>query len=148
MIRTLTVIMALLLALPLMAAEGLTIFDSRFDVDETEQRLLNALEKGGMKVAASIDHAAAANEAGLELAPTRVVIFGNPKVGTRLMQCRRSVAIDLPMKMVIWEGEGTTRVGYNAPQYLAERHRISGCDAVLDKVAGALDKFARQASGN
>ncbi len=146
--RLVVALFALVLTLPATAADGLTTQPSRYDVPETERRLLAALEAGGMHVVASVDHAKAAQEAGLTLPPTRVVIFGNPKVGTQLMQCTPSVAIDLPMKMLIWEEEGTIHVGYNTSDYLAERHRISGCDAVLAKVEKALANFARQAAGN
>lgn len=128
------------------AADGLVTLKSHFDVVQTEQRLVAALEGAGMRVFARIDHAAGADKAGLTLEPTRVVLFGNPKVGTRLMQCSRSAAIDLPMKMLIWEADGETFIGYNSARYLARRHAISGCDDVLKKVAGALAKFAGRAA--
>jgi len=145
--RLTTFLIALVVTLPASAADGLTVLKSRFDVAQTEQRLRAALNDGGMKVLTTVDHAAAARKAALALPPTRLVIFGNPKVGTRLMQCGRTAGIDLPMKMLIWEENGVVRVGYNTPRYLGQRHRLTGCDAVLAKVANALNRFAGQAAG-
>jgi uncharacterized protein (DUF302 family) len=94
-----------------------------------------------------IDHAAGAQKVGKTLRPTELVIFGNPKVGTPLMLCSHSVAIDLPQKALIWEDKaGQVWFSYNDPQYLALRHNIQGCDEVLKKVAGALGNFAKKAS--
>jgi uncharacterized protein (DUF302 family) len=76
-----------------------------------------------------------------------VVIFGNPKVGTPLMQCAQSVAIDLPQKALVWEdSDGTVWLGYNDPDYLKQRHSIEGCDQVIEKVKGALAGFAKAAT--
>ena len=100
-----------------------------------------------MTVMARVNHQQGAEKAGLELRPTEVVIFGNPKVGTPLMQCAQSVAIDLPQKALIWEdANGEVWLGYNDPQYLKGRHDIEGCDEVLDKVSGALGNFAKAAT--
>ena len=100
-----------------------------------------------MNVFARIDHAAGAAKADLELRPTQVLVFGNPKVGTPLMKCSQSIAIDLPQKMLAWEDEsGQVWLGYNDPQYLRSRHASEGCDKVFEKVAGALSKFAAAAS--
>jgi uncharacterized protein (DUF302 family) len=94
-----------------------------------------------------IDHAAGAQKVGKTLRPTELVIFGNPKVGTPLMLCSQSVAIDLPQKALIWQDEaGQVWISYNDPQYLALRHNIRGCDKVLKKVAGALGNFTKKAS--
>ncbi|WP_435104869.1 DUF302 domain-containing protein [Arhodomonas sp. AD133] len=129
------------------AAEGMRTIASEHDVATTADRLVNALKDKGMTVFARIDHAAGAKRAGLTLAPTELVIFGNPKVGTRLMQCARSTAIDLPMKMLVWKNDSGVHIGYNTPEYLAERHGIEGCDQVLEKVGNALDAFARAGAG-
>ena len=83
----------------------------------------------------------------MSLRPTEVVIFGNPKVGTPLMNCAQSVAIDLPQKALIWQDEaGEVWLAYNDPAYLAGRHKIEGCDEVLKKVSGALANFAAAAT--
>ncbi|PCM43993.1 DUF302 domain-containing protein [Marinobacter sp. ANT_B65] len=129
------------------AAEGLIVVKSNHSVAATADKLETVLSEKGMKVMNRIDHAAGAESAGLELRPTEVVIFGNPKVGSPLMQCAQSVAVDLPQKALVWEDEsGQVWLGYNDPQYLKARHSIEGCDAVLEKVSNALANFAKAAT--
>lgn len=129
------------------ADSGLISVKSAHDVKTTADRLESALESKGMTVFARIDHAAGAHKAGKELKPTEVLVFGNPKVGTPLMQCAPSVAIDLPQKALISENEkGEVWLSYNDPQYLAQRHGISGCEEVIKKIQGALGKFAGAAT--
>jgi uncharacterized protein (DUF302 family) len=129
------------------ADSGLVNVKSTHSVKDTADRLEKALETKGMTVFIRIDHAAGAKKASLALPPTELVIFGNPKVGTPLMQCSRSVAIDLPQKALIWEDDqGQVWLTYNDPAYLAGRHAITGCEAVLEKVGGALRNFAAAAT--
>lgn len=129
--------------------EGLVVTSSNASVDETTARLKTALSEKGLTVVATVDHAANARRAGLSLPPTRLVIFGNPKLGTPLMQSERSVAIDLPQKMLIWKGaNGQVHVAYNDPGYVADRHGIEGRDKLVDKISQALDGLARTAAGN
>src|SRR5688572_7458908 len=103
------VVIAILLALafPLsaFAADELTTKLSKYSVKETVDRLTAALKDKGITPVARVDHAAAAKGAGLELRPTEVLLFGNPKLGTPLMQANRRVAIDLPMKVLVWEDD-------------------------------------------
>lgn len=143
--------MALLLVfLPLAqanAADGLETVESRYDMETTIERLHGALEEAGMNVFTEVDHAAGAENAGMRLQPTHVVMFGNPEVGTRLMQCGRSAAIDLPMKALIWEDEDGVHVGYNSADYLAARHGLDTCDEVIQQVGKALARFAGHAAG-
>ena len=140
------------LAIPSFAGESLLSASlisvkSAHDVSTTADRLENILKSKGMNVFARIDHAAGAKKADMELRPTELVIFGNPKVGTPLMKCSQSMAIDLPQKALIWEDkDGDVWLGYNDPDYLAKRHSLSGCDEVLAKVKGALAKFAAAAT--
>jgi uncharacterized protein (DUF302 family) len=130
------------------AGNGLIQVKSAHDVATTADRLEKALGAKGMKIFARINHAAGATAAGMELAPTELVIFGNPKAGTPLMQCARSTGIDLPQKALIWQDDqGTTWFSYNDPQYLKGRHQIEGCDPVLGKVSTALSNFAAAATG-
>lgn len=145
-------VMALLfaLALPLSAtaADELTTKPSKHPVKETVDRLTAALKDKGIIPAARVDHAAAAKAAGLELKPTEVLIFGNPKLGTPLMQANRHVAIDLPMKVLVWEDDaGKVWIGYTAPETLKARYKIEGRDDVLKALAGALEAFT-SAAGN
>jgi len=129
------------------AAEGMVVVQSPHSVAQTADNLEAALTEKGMTIMNRIDHAAGAESAGMELAPTQVLIFGNPKAGTPLMKCAQSVAIDLPQKALIWEDEnGQTRLGYNDPDYLKSRHNIEGCDQVLENMSKALAAFAEAAT--
>lgn len=129
------------------ADNGLVSVKSSHSVKDTTDRLVKALESKGMTVFNRINHAEGAKKVGSTLLPTELVIFGNPKVGTPLMMCSRSAAIDLPQKALIWEdAQGRVWLVYNDPAYLAERHGISDCKEVLQKVAGALKNFAAAAT--
>ncbi|MGI8642695.1 MAG: DUF302 domain-containing protein [Thermomicrobiales bacterium] len=129
------------------AVEGLITVESSRSVQETMDRLETALEENDLIVVARIDHAANAENAGLELPPTQLIIFGNPQLGTPLMQSERTVGIDLPQKFLVWEdADGTVYVGYNDPVYLAERHGISGQDDVIQQVSQALAMLAETAT--
>jgi len=100
-----------------------------------------------MNIFARIDHAAGAKKVDMTLEPTELVIFGNPKIGTALMNCGPSIAIDLPLKALIWQdADSQTWLGYNDPAYLTERHELEGCDKVIAKVAGALAAFSKAAT--
>jgi uncharacterized protein (DUF302 family) len=126
---------------------GLVIIKSNHTVIDTADKLEALVTKKGMTVFARIDHSAGAKKVEKSLRPTELIIFGNPKVGTPLMQCEQSIAIDLPQKMLIWEdSEGVTWLGYNDPQHLKQRHQVSGCDHIFKKITGALRKFATAAS--
>jgi len=143
----LTLVLTSLFISPVLAAEGMISIKSAHSVAETADRLEKILISKGMTVFTRIDHAAGAQKAGKILAPTELVIFGNPKVGTPLMQCSHSIAIDLPQKALIWQDEaGTVWFSYNDPQFLALRHNTQGCDEVLKKVATALGNFSKKAT--
>ena len=129
------------------ADSGLISLKSSHDVKTTADRLENALNQKGMTVFIRINHAAGAQKVGQKLRPTELIVFGNPKVGTPLMQCRQSTAIDLPQKALIWEDEdGTVWLSYNDPNYLVERHGIAGCAEVVKKIEKALSNFAKAAT--
>ncbi len=128
------------------ADDGLITLGSAHSVKVTVDRLENALKKKGLTVFARIDHAAGARKVDKQLRPTELLIFGNPKVGTPLMQCARTMAIDLPQKALVWEdGAGKVWLAYNDSRYLAARHHMPGCDKVLNKVSKVLGKFSRLA---
>jgi uncharacterized protein (DUF302 family) len=142
-----TIIAGLLLTTSTYAAGGLISVKSAHDVKTTADRLENMLEQKGMTVFIRIDHEQGARKIGQELRPTELIIFGNPKVGTPLMQCARSVGIDLPQKALIWQdAQGQVWLSYNDPNFLVERHQITGCDEVIKKVAKALGNFANSAT--
>jgi uncharacterized protein (DUF302 family) len=129
------------------AGSGIISVKSAHDVKTTADRLESTLKQKGMNVFNRINHAQGAQKIGKELRPTELIIFGNPKVGTPLMQCAQSVAIDLPQKALIWQdAQGQVWLSYNDPNYLVERHQIAGCDEVIKKVKGALGKFAKEAT--
>ena len=136
-----------LLISPAYASEGMVKLKSAHSVGETADRLEQALLSKGMTVFQRIDHAAGAKSAGKTLRPTQLLIFGNPKVGTPLMLCSQSIAIDLPQKALIWEdAAGTVWLAYNDPAFLKLRHGTECCDEVLGKVSNALGNFARAAT--
>ncbi|MEP1385169.1 MAG: DUF302 domain-containing protein [Paraglaciecola sp.] len=127
------------------ASEGLIRHESPYSVDETMSRFKNIVLGKGFTVFSVIDHQQNAAKVGLELEPTQVILFGNPKVGTRLMQCAQNTAIDLPQKVLIAEHENKVWLSYNDPNYLKNRHFIKGCDSVIKKVSGALGSFSKAA---
>ena len=130
-----------------LAGNGLVSVKSPHDVKTTADRLENILNQKGMKVFIRINHAAGAQKVGQELRPTELIIFGNPKVGTPLMQCSQSVAIDLPQKALIWQDDrGQVWLSYNDPNYLVQRHGLSACAEVIKKVEKALSNFAKVAT--
>jgi uncharacterized protein (DUF302 family) len=128
-----------------MAVDGLTTVRSSFGPKETMDRLAAEVKAKGMTVFARIDHAAGAADVGLPLRPTEVLLFGNPKGGTPLMQAVQTIGIDLPLKALVWqEGWGTTWVSYNDARWLAQRHGLGhGVDAAINSMVGALDAVAR-----
>lgn len=129
------------------ADNGLISIKSSHDVQRTADRLENTLREKGMTVFIRINHAEGAQKVGKKLRPTELVVFGNPKVGTPLMQCSQSVAIDLPQKALIWEDEaGHVWFSYNDPRYLAKRHGITECVNVIKKIEKALSNFAHAAT--
>jgi uncharacterized protein (DUF302 family) len=141
-------VLLLLVTTPLLAGEGIVSVKSVHNVQETADRLESVLQSKGMTVIARINHSAAAQNVGMILRSTELLIFGNPKVGTPLMQCQQSVALDLPQKALIWEDEsGMVWISYNDPEYLADRHDLEGCDATIAKVKAALSNFAHTAAG-
>jgi uncharacterized protein (DUF302 family) len=135
------------LSLPAKAADDLTVKSSKHSVKETVDRLTAALKGKGITPVARVDHAAAAKGAGLQLRPTEVLLFGNPKLGTPLMQANRHVAIDLPMRVLVWEDDaGKVWIGYTPAETLKMRYKIDGRDDVLKTMAGALEAFTRAAA--
>lgn len=129
------------------AQDGLITVQSNHSVGDTIDRLEKVLTSKGMNIFGRVNHSAGAQKAGMELPPTELLIFGNPKAGTPLMKCARSIAIDLPQKMLAWkDANGNVQLSYNDPMHLKSRHAVSGCDANFEKIAGALAKFAAAAT--
>jgi uncharacterized protein (DUF302 family) len=108
--------------------DGIDGFESKpsnHSVDETVHRLQEILRTNGVTLFALVDHSGEAAKAGLQMRPTRLLIFGNPKGGTPLMIASPSIAIDLPLKILVYEDQGgQVRVAYNSAQYLQNRHHL------------------------
>jgi uncharacterized protein (DUF302 family) len=135
------------LASQVYADNGIITVKSSLEVKATADRLENVLKQKGMTIFLRINHAEGANKVGKKLRPTELVVFGNPKVGTPLMQCSQTTAIDLPQKALVWEdSEGQVWLSYNDPNYLVKRHGITGCAEVIKKIEKALNNFAKAAT--
>ncbi|WP_298259664.1 DUF302 domain-containing protein [Bradyrhizobium sp.] len=130
-----------------MTVQGLTTIKSSHGPNETMARLESAVKAKGLTVFARIDHAGGASAAGLSLRPTEVLIFGNAKGGTPLMQAVQTVGIDLPLKALVWQdASGETWLSWNDPAWLAARHGLSGVEAVVGKLAALLEELAKTAT--
>jgi uncharacterized protein (DUF302 family) len=131
-----------------MAADGLTTIRSSYGPRDTMNRLEAEVKAKGLTVFARIDHAAGATEVGLPLQPTELLVFGNARGGTPLMQSVQTVGIDLPLKALVWQdGSGTTWLSYNDPKYLAKRHGLGReVDAAINVIAAALDALGKAAA--
>jgi uncharacterized protein (DUF302 family) len=107
-------------------ANGIINKLSHHSVGETVDRLKGILQSKGVALFAMIDHSGEAEKVGMKMRPTKLLIFGSPKAGTPLMLAAPSVAIDLPLKILVWEdGQGKVWVSYNSPTYLQQRHGIA-----------------------
>jgi uncharacterized protein (DUF302 family) len=114
---------------------------------ETVTRLLDAISQKGLMVFAQIDHAAAAREVGMDLPDEVVVVFGNPRAGTALMQADPRVGIELPLRMLVWNRDGQTIVGYNDPKVLAGAYNLTRQATTLDAMSSLLHALANDAAG-
>jgi uncharacterized protein (DUF302 family) len=123
---------------------GIVTIPSHHSVDETVEKLENLLQAKGVKLFALIDHSGEAEKVGMRMRPTKLLIFGNPKAGTPLMIASPSIAIDLPMKAMIWEdANGKVWISYNAPAYLQARHSLP--KELVQNIA-AVEALATQAA--
>ncbi len=144
-------ILTALLLTPLPAGavtDTLVRTQSSLPAAETVTRLRTAAESRGLTIFAVVDHAASARQAELVLPPTTLVILGNPRAGTLLMHCDPAVAVDLPLRMLIWEDrEGRTWIGHQPVSLLRARYRLDSCGEVLDRIEGVLEALRREAAG-
>ena len=131
-----------------MTVQGLTTVKSSYAPQETMNRLEAAVKAKGLTVFTRIDHAAGASAAGLSLRPTELLIFGNAKGGTPLMQAVQTIGIDLPLKALVWQdAAGDTWLSWNDPAWLTARHGVNGAEAVATQLAAVLDDIAKAATG-
>src|SRR5215469_16767489 len=115
--------------------EGLTTIPGSLDPKETMDRLEAEIRTKGLTAFARIDHAGGAAEVGLTLRPTELIIFGNARGGTPLMQSVQTVGIDLPLKILVWQDAGgKTWISYNEPEWIARRHRVSNAEPAVAKL--------------
>lgn len=126
-------------------ATPLVVATSPHDVASTAARVETALRARSVTLFAAVDHAAGAREAGLELADEVLLVFGNPKVGTGLMQADPTVGIELPLRLLIWDEQGTTQIAFSDPAELASRYAVSGRMPVLSQLRTLLDQVVAEA---
>ena len=131
-----------------MGADGLATLKSGFGPEETMNRFEREVAARGMTVFAHIDHAAGAASVGLSLRPTDLLIFGNAKGGTPLMQAVQAIGIDLPLKALVWQDSaGATWLSYNDPAWTAKRHGLGAeAQATLNTMSAALQAMAHAAT--
>ena len=148
MVKKILILVALLpLSFSVFAASGVVNVKSSHSVDATANKLEKILKSRGMTIFNRVRHSQAAQNVGISINPTQLIIFGNPKIGSKLMQCAPTVAIDLPQKALIWQdAENNVWISYNDPKYLQKRHNLQGCDMILHKVSGALAKLTGAAA--
>ena len=130
------------------ATESLISIESHHTAKETADKFVSIIEQKGLTLFARIDHQKNAAGVDLSIRETEVIIFGNPKIGTPLIQCNQLAAIDLPQKVLVWtDSANKVWLTYNNPEYLKERHNLKGCDETVVKISqvlGGLTKVAAQ----
>ena len=128
------------------ADDRLVVKRSPHSVAATLDRLTNVLKARGIGVVARVDHAGAAQRVGETLKPTQLLIFGNPKLGTPLMQSNRRIGLELPMKVLAWEDDGgQVWLAYVKPDVLKSAYPVSGRDDIFKEMAQALEKLTDEA---
>jgi uncharacterized protein (DUF302 family) len=147
LLKTVSAAVILLSVCPSFAAE-LIVKQSPHTVSVTIDKLATAVEGAGAKVFARIDHAAGASSVGMELRPTQLLIFGNPKLGTPALQAGQTSGLDLPLRVVAYKNaKGQVFLAYHSPSNLSVDHGIPADAEVLKKMTGALDKLTNKAVG-
>ena len=129
------------------AADGLIAVKSPYSAKDTMDRFAAVVKERSLNVFARIDHTAGAAKIGKSLRPTEVIVFGNPQGGTPFMECAQTVGIDLPLKALVWQDASSqVWLGYNDPEYLAQRHGIAGCPVAvkLGKALAGMTEAALQ----
>jgi uncharacterized protein (DUF302 family) len=126
-----------------MSVNGIVDILSNHSVEETVERLQGILQAKGVTLVALIDHSGEAEKIGMKMRPTKLLIFGNPKGGTPLMLAEPSSAIDLPLKILVWEdADEKVWISYNSLDYLKQRHGLP--DELMPNIA-VVEKLAAQA---
>jgi beta-galactosidase len=123
----------------------LTFAESPHGVHATSDRLVAALRRRELTLFARIDHGGAARAAGLELPDEELLIFGDPRAGTLLMQADPEVGYELPLRVLVWDAAGRTHIGYRPPSELAERYGVESRAEVLDRMSALLQELVAEA---
>ncbi|MCP1199219.1 DUF302 domain-containing protein [Notoacmeibacter sp. MSK16QG-6] len=139
---------ALGIAGPVIAADSqMIVKEAQGSVDDVAGRLVAAAEQAGAMIVARVDHTQNAASIETEMPPTVLVIFGNPKIGTPIIQSDRRAGLDLPVRVLIWQDGETTRIGYLDPSVLADRYELDeAAQASIEKMTGALKKLTEAAA--
>jgi len=125
----------------------LVTLPSAHSATKTVERLKSLLSGKKIKLFADVDHAAGAQQVGLSMRPTRLLIFGNPQAGTPLMQSRQTIGLDLPLRVLVWEDEaGKAWLTYHRPELLAKRHHVLGHDEAFKSLSAGLAALVRAAA--
>ncbi len=133
---------------PLLAEDKMVDYQSKFGFDETVSRIKSVIADKGLRVIAEIDHAKGAAGVDLELRPTLLIMFGHPKAGTPIMQQDQRAGVDLPLRLLVWEGEdGKVIMTYHDPRMVAEAWPIDPIPPQVMKMAGAIASVAKEAGG-
>jgi uncharacterized protein (DUF302 family) len=128
------------------SANGIINVPTQHTVDATVEKLRAILAAKGVTLFALVDHSGEAEKAGMKMPPTKLLIFGSPKAGTPVMLAAPSIAIDLPLKILVWQdSDGKTWVSYNAPDFLRERHHVP---PELMQVLAVVETLAAKAAGD
>jgi len=146
--RLMIAVLALCLTAATAHAADLVETASPHSVSRTVANFEAAVAKAGAKVFATVDHAAGARSIGKELPETTLIVFGNPRIGTPVIAAQRSAGLDLPLRVLVWDDAGQTRVTYEPPEAMFERHGVSGADEPLAKMKGALANLVAAAVSN
>ena len=130
--------------------EGIITIESNRNFEQTYSNLENAISSDEkLQIFVQLDHQANAESVGMELRPTKLIIFGSPNLETPLMQNSQTAGLDLPLKMLIWEDQdGSVKISYNDPLYLQRRHGINGNETQLQQIATILEILSTAAAGN
>ena len=145
--KTITLFLLACLFTPLVNAadNGLISIKSQFPVPHTTDRLIGLIQKKGLTLFKLVKHSERAKRVGIKMQPTELIIFGNPKIGSPLMKCAPTFAIDLPQKFLVWQDKNQqTWITYNNPIYIADRHELpTECRGSLHKIATLLENLSR-----
>lgn len=117
---------------------------SKSDIETSVNKIKGEIEAKGLKIFSTIQHGEAAKANGLELNPTNLIIFGNPQVGTKLMQCDQTMGLELPMKILVWQNsDGEVLAGFNDPEKYLDQYDLESCKEVILKVKGVLTSLIK-----